>query len=49
MRILVLVPTDAHRFTAGSRIRYDRLNQAGDDFDIVVQSLEAFTSADLEA
>lgn len=49
MRILVLVPTNIHKATAGTRIRYDRLRVAHEDYDILVQSFEQFDVADTEA
>lgn len=49
MRLLILVPTNLHKVTAGTRIRYDRLGAASEDFDITVQSFEDFAAVDLEA
>jgi hypothetical protein len=49
MRILVLVPTNIHKTTAGTRIRYDRLRDARDAYDIVVQSFEEFAVDEVEA
>jgi hypothetical protein len=48
MRILILVPTNIHKATAGTRIRYDRLEAAREDYDVLVQSLEDFAVDDLE-
>lgn len=48
MRLLFLVPTNVHKVTAGSRIRYDRLGAADERFEIVVESFEELTDAVLE-
>lgn len=49
MRLLFLVPTNVHKVTAGSRIRYDRLGAADDRFEIAVESFEELTDATLDA
>ena len=49
MKLLILVPTAAHKVSAGSRIRYDRLAASGCDFKVTVQSLDSLTSDDLAA
>ncbi|MEH3147683.1 MAG: hypothetical protein PGN34_20590 [Methylobacterium frigidaeris] len=49
MRILFLVPTKQHKSTAGSRIRYDRIKAESAYFDVVVQSMDEVSKADLDA
>jgi len=48
MRILILVPTNIHKSTAGTRIRYDRLRMASQDCEIAVQSLEEIVADELD-
>lgn len=48
MRLLFLVPTNVHKVTAGSRIRYDRLGAADERFEIAVESFEELTDATFE-
>ena len=47
MRLLIIVPTEMHKVTAGSRIRYDRLAENGDYFDLKVHSLEVLSQVAL--
>lgn len=47
MRLLFLVPSIAHKVTAGSRIRYDRLAIDGGLFTVAVRALEEITAEDL--
>jgi hypothetical protein len=47
MRLLFIVPSNAHKTSAGARIRYDRLALNSDYFDVSIQSIGELTRDDL--
>jgi hypothetical protein len=47
MRLLFIVPSNAHKTSAGARIRYDRLALSSDYFDVSIQSIGELTRDDL--
>lgn len=49
MRLLFLVPSNVHKTTAGSRIRYDRLAFGGARFAVSIQSLGDLSGDELSA
>lgn len=49
MRLLFIVPSNAHKTTAGARIRYDRLALSGDYFDVSILSIGELTRDDFSS